>query len=284
MDDVAAVLSGELAERAGSAASLSPLVLGHGRALKFAVSFADGRRAFAKVYPKPLSSSLRRALDAARALEGRGFPLNRIYDLYDSALLGRGVELSEWLGQETCLSDVLASGQLDALMGDLRAFGRRLREMHAASALTIDVSPAVVRQIELAASAAEVVEGGLSPRLRTAARSSIEYLGRHPREETCLLHGDIHPGNMFLGSDGVTLVDFEACQYGDRLYDLANLLVHLEYLGGPRELFDAVAEGYMDASEGGLGEDAERFGHVKTLAELRMNAFRAFGGIPEWWN
>lgn len=265
-------------------ADIEEVGAGHGVARKFRVSLSDGSLRFAKVFPAAFSS---RKVDALGAIgRGRlsGYPVNRVRFVGNCGNSRFGVCISDWLDSSLCFADLYLSGSEGHLPTDmLREFGRRLRRMHAGSAVRYRSSEALISQMDIRQS--RIVELGrpIPAELDERVRKAKAYLASHPRDEVSLLHGDVHPGNMFVADGKILLVDFEAAQYADRLFDMANLYVHLSYLGGPMELFDAVADGYNEASGGELDADIERFRHVAVLAELGMVESAARGKKPSWW-
>ncbi|MSQ52997.1 MAG: aminoglycoside phosphotransferase family protein [Betaproteobacteria bacterium] len=78
--------------------------------------------------------------------------------------------------------------------------------------------------------------------------------------KVCLVHGDVSPKNILVGSDAPVFLDAECAWYGDPAFDLAFCLNHLllKCLWVPMararflQCFDAMAEGYDPA------EDVER--------------------------
>lgn len=82
----------------------------------------------------------------------------------------------------------------------------------------------------------DAVDGGAGERLPGSAAVHEWLLGNlPPHEQTGLVHGDAHLGNVLVRRDGsgVVLIDWELATVGDPLLDLAQLLVTWPVEGSP---------------------------------------------------
>lgn len=77
----------------------------------------------------------------------------------------------------------------------------------------------------------------LPPRIAAAVWRRLEVLRQHLPREGCLVgcHGDLSPGNVFVASSSVAVVDFEGFHEGLSCEDIGYFLAHLElYFADPR--------------------------------------------------
>jgi len=96
----------------------------------------------------------------------------------------------------------------------LRRAARELAELHAS--IHGCTAPNLPRQVD---SFRLLIEGaeGLSRRQRDAALSAVDRLP----EGDSLCHGDMHPGNVIEGRDGLVVVDWATAGRGDPLVDVS---------------------------------------------------------------
>jgi aminoglycoside phosphotransferase (APT) family kinase protein len=94
----------------------------------------------------------------------------------------------------------------------LRRGARELAELHAG--IHGCSAPELPRQVESFRSLVEGAEG-LSRRQRDAALSAVDRLP----ERDSLCHGDMHPGNVIEGRDGLVAIDWGTAVRGDPLVD-----------------------------------------------------------------
>ena len=104
--------------------------------------------------------------------------------------------------------------------------------------------------------------------LDAAARAGLaDVIQRHARWtdglERVVCHGDVHPGNVMMTSDGVTLLDWDMLCAGPPAWDHA-MLMRLDRWGWPPRWYDEFAAGYGHSL---AGESA-----AEALADLRLVA------------
>lgn len=82
--------------------------------------------------------------------------------------------------------------------------------------------------------------------IRHAVRMAHHALDAAQRAgvRTHLLHGDLHQGNYLFTPHGVAAIDFDDCQFGPALYDLAATLAHLSLPDRDGTLRAAFLDGY----------------------------------------
>src|SRR5580658_4028490 len=78
---------------------------------------------------------------------------------------------------------------------------------------------------------------------RYRIRGAMDRLGCHP-STFGMIHADLHPGNLLVGRDGLTVIDFDDCAFGWHLYDIAVALVHQQRSPQFEALRDAFVRGY----------------------------------------
>lgn len=266
----------------GCIASISEIDRGHGKAAKYRLTLSDGSRFFLKVFPGYLPDRKIESMRLLSELAKQGSPVNEAIDYFNDATLRSCVGVSRWI-DAPCVADcILLQNESSPSPMICERFGRELRSMHRAFRLPIDASQELIKQAKMDMKALKTYRA-VDDALREKVGLAIRYLSSHPRRGVSLLHGDLHPGNMFLAGDRILAVDFEAAQFGDRLLDLANLSVHLGYSLEERSFFHSICRGYNVQEGDSLKGDLERFPHICTIAFVRMHRFRVEMGEPSGW-
>jgi Ser/Thr protein kinase RdoA (MazF antagonist) len=88
---------------------------------------------------------------------------------------------------------------------------------------------------------------------RDRIRGAMDRLGRDPAIFG-MIHADLHDGNLLVGAERLTVIDFDDCGFGWHLYDIAVALGHQQRSPGFEALRDAFVRGYR--SRRALGDDA----------------------------
>jgi hypothetical protein len=102
-----------------------------------------------------------------------------------------------------------------------------------------------------------------------------------------LLHGDFHPGQVLIGTDGVALLDFDEAARGDPALDLGTFLAHVE--GGvirghfPAGVIDPVRAALLDGYRSAGGRAADGAVDVYTVAGLLRVAPEPFRAREPGW-
>ena len=156
----------------------------------------------------------------------------------------RGALAMSWV-EGSPLIDILPAGDhLDGVLDDLAGGLARFHSVESGGLFVHDPNNVAAR---LDASAAMI--GWLRPDLgsfatdvamRLAADVSALPVGNN------LIHGDLHPKQMLIRSDGIGMIDLDECGRGDPAADFGLFLAHLErnryWLGWPEDFPDAVEE------------------------------------------
>jgi aminoglycoside phosphotransferase (APT) family kinase protein len=102
----------------------------------------------------------------------------------------------------------------------------------------------------------------------------VEILGQLPRT---LLHGDVHPGNILVGADESTLVDWGSARVGPAMLDLANVTD----VGSPQ--FSAYAQAWEDSTHQPLGAALVELGYLWAAVQIPIQylAWVASSRSPE---
>ena len=88
---------------------------------------------------------------------------------------------------------------------------------------------------------------------RDRIRGALDRYGRDPATFG-MIHADLHPGNLLVGADGLTVIDFDDAAFGWHLYDIAVGLVHQQRSPHFAARRDAFVRGYRTARP--LSDDA----------------------------
>ena len=108
------------------------------------------------------------------------------------------------------------------------------------------------------------VDGALDAAARAGLADVIErHAGWTEGLERVVCHGDVHPGNVMMTSEGVTLLDWDMLCAGPPAWDHA-MLMRLDRWGWPPRWYDEFAAGYGHSL---AGESA-----AEALADLRLVA------------
>jgi len=220
------------------------------------------------------SFSLEREYRVYRALEGRGVPVPKAYDLLPdgSALL---MERLEGTAEFRAMS---AADQVASATRFMEALGR----LHALEAreLTLpgfDLPTSAVQHATIELDRWEILARG-SCWDEPLARYAFGFLrARAPRtvQRTVLVHGDAGPGNFMATSDRITgLIDWEFCHIGDPMDDFGWLHSRSRGLMG---LFEAAYPSYEAAS--GLQVDPPAVAYYHQMAILRCVVTVALGKL-----
>lgn len=210
----------------------------------------------------------------------------RVYDLltrlrdegWSGASPHRVVRPVAWLDEERILLMERVAGRTVkdclALPTGARALegaGAWLARLHAVPparrprdlpALDMDRAPRLVEAMR--ARFADTADGlhALLPTLRAAP----------PASEDCLLHGDFHAENLYLGEDGsLTAIDFDHAAHGDPARDVAYAMAQLE---APALVRPELAPSVQEASDRFLRAYEAARGHALPPASLAWH--RAF--------
>ena len=104
---------------------------------------------------------------------------------------------------------------------------------------------------------------------RDRIRGAMDRYGRDASSYG-MIHADLHPGNLLVGADGLTVIDFDDSAFGWHLYDIAVALVHQQRSPHFAALRDAFVRGYR--TRRALGDDAlallPMFLLVRVLAQI----------------
>jgi len=166
-----------------------------------------------------------------------------------------GVLVMEWLapGEHRNWKQTLREGHVDPAIA--RAVGRTLARIHSHAA----ARPALAVEFDTDAIFFDI---RLEPYLVASARRhadlapALEALVRATRTtRRTLVHGDVSPKNILVGSRGPVLLDAECAWWGDPAFDLAFCLNHLllkclwqpQATKGFLAAFDALASDYLAA-------------------------------------
>ncbi|MFF3643777.1 phosphotransferase family protein [Streptomyces sp. NPDC002564] len=101
----------------------------------------------------------------------------------------------------------------------------------------------------------------------------------------CLLHTDVHRGNVILGDQDIAVIDWELALYGDPLHDLATHLVRMEYDDADRDqMVKLWAEAMHAAGRGelteGLVDDLPAYLDLEYAQSVFADVMRAALGLP----
>lgn len=138
-----------------------------------------------------------------------------------------------------------------AVLGDLaRALHRATGELDPRGLGRCDPVAAARAQLDLAVAGEEVevlhaAADRLEPTWRAAVgRAEAGTDGARPEEGGAVVHGDLHRGNVVVGTAGPVLVDLELAGWGPRAYDAAPTAAFVRWYGRPEADLGAFDEAY----------------------------------------
>ena len=119
------------------------------------------------------------------------------------------------------------------------------------------------------------------------ARRGIEQaVGRWPdwahEAGAVVCHGDVHPGNVIMGSDGPILIDWDLICLAPPGWDHAPLMTLAERWGGEPGVYEAYADGYGSSLRS--QPSAEAFAELRLVAATLMRVragMRNAAAMPE---
>lgn len=158
---------------------------------------------------------------------------------------------------------------------DWTAVGRMIARLHALDPDSIPagyplVDPAtlpwwdvvtVLEGLEVAAGFTDLVDEGSRDALRAAVERSRSWLAQVTDGERVLCHGDLHPGNVLMTSDGPVVLDWDLMALAPGSWDHIPLLAVIGPWGGDPAWYRHFADG--------LGSDLSGSDAVSRLAETR---------------
>ena len=86
--------------------------------------------------------------------------------------------------------------------------------------------------------------------------------------ETVVCHGDVHPGNVLVTSDGPVLIDWDLLCLAPPGWDHAPLMTWTQRWGGAPGIYEAFADGYGWSGRG--DRSAEAFAELRLVAATLM--------------
>jgi Ser/Thr protein kinase RdoA (MazF antagonist) len=87
------------------------------------------------------------------------------------------------------------------------------------------------------------VEQALLKRTRNDVHAMLGRYGKDPSQFS-LIHADLHPGNILVGQEGLTVIDFDDAGFGWHVYDIAVALKYFQTEPGFEALQAALLKGY----------------------------------------
>lgn len=150
-------------------------------------------------------STLRRELMAGRAVSGFGDFCGRFLarELYHSSVLGLGIERKK---------------QLEPSFSNLRS--RKLTEDYILVSPFSDSPDNCVDDVSRPLVEPLWEDAEVSSAARLLAMDFVS-------NKQCLIHGDFHPGNLFVGERGFVVSDFDFASWGPVAYDLGTMVGNL---------------------------------------------------------
>jgi Ser/Thr protein kinase RdoA (MazF antagonist) len=214
------------------------------------------------------------SLELARCLADRGLRVTQ--PVRDEVVECDGLSVTAWEFIETTGDPI-----------DWRSVGAAVAKVHAITAA--DLPPAYPVSTPVAfpwwdfATLLDELGDWLDDRTETGLRDAI---GRWPDwsngENAVICHGDVHPGNVIMSSDGPVLIDWDLLCSAPAGWDHAPMMTHTERWGGADGLYEAFAEGYGRSMRG--DRQAEAFAELRLVAAtlMRLRAgLRNEAAMPE---
>ena len=88
---------------------------------------------------------------------------------------------------------------------------------------------------------------------RDRLRGAMDRYGRDP-STFGMIHADLHDGNLLVGGERLTVIDFDDCAFGWHVYDMAVALFHQQKSPHFEAIQDAFVRGYRTRRD--VGDDA----------------------------
>jgi hypothetical protein len=101
-------------------------------------------------------------------------------------------------------------------------------------------------------------------------------------DDAVVCHGDVHPGNVIMSSEGPVLIDWDLMCVAPPGWDHAPMMTWAERWGGASGEYDSLASGYGRSHRG--DEPAEAFAELRLVAATLMRVQAAMGNdaaMPE---
>ncbi len=198
------------------------------------------------------------SIDLALALAEHGIPV--VAPARSDVVVANGLSATVW-------EHVESSG--DPI--DWQTVGSIVHQVHGLSSSDLPASvptpsPAVFPWWDFAR-LLEDVDAVLDPGARDGLRAVLERWSDWQdwdESDAVVCHGDVHPGNVIMTSDGPVVIDWDLLCIAPAGWDHAPLMTWTERWGGEPGIYEAFAEG----AGGSLRGDAR----AEALAELRLVA------------
>lgn len=260
--------------------ALEPINRGHSGRPKFHAHLSDGHEVFVKVQLTPLTNAQLDVLQEIDVQTAHRAPFNKIICFFNDPEPAVGVLATEWLDPSTCFADrFLRTPGMPLPIHALEQFGRDLCRLHRTTGTTHRITDGELTNIDRQTTRA-VQAGAIDNLTRKRIGAARAYLAQHRTISISLLHGDLHPGNLFMLNKRIVAIDFEDGYWGATLRDLAILQA---YTRDTPMIFEAVQRGYTNE----LGEVTpaviELYRHTASLVALLFALRRLQWGKPNWW-
>ncbi len=273
-------INSRLPINAGDPSSLERITCGNSGKPKFRARLSSGQSVFVKIQPTPFTKAQATVLCEIDSQTKMGTPFNRIICFFNEPAQNIGVLVTEWLDPASCFANQFLSEKQKPLpFQELEKLGHALCRLHVTTSTAYDITNADLER--LACQEARAAKLGLldeSAHMRIS--NARAYLKAHRTIAKSLLHGDLHPGNLFMTNEGIVAVDFENAYHGAVLRDLAILQAYTRNIP---ELFGAVKRGYLSELGKPSSELIELYHHTAALVELLFALRQAKWGKPHWW-
>jgi aminoglycoside phosphotransferase (APT) family kinase protein len=156
---------------------------------------------------------------------------------------------------------------------DWTTVGRMVRAVHDTAQTSLPPAVPLPSPVDLPwwdfAALLDSVRTDLDPPARAAIEATIERhaaWGRFSAAVVC--HGDVHPGNVIMTSDGPVLLDWDLLCVAPPGWDHAPMMTMASRWGGPAGDYEAFADGYGRSMRG--DPEAEAFAALRLVAATLM--------------
>ena len=215
--------------------SCKEVLCGKSSSKKYSIVTESGDCLFAKINMGGFEEREKRVLARLTELAALGHPIVSTI-AYGETLKGKySVRIYPHLESVSKIR-----GEQSAFLNEIEQFGRSLHAFHKATLVNLNSRNLLFRQIERDFQWL-LNRRALELEVQEMANTALNYLDGPGYRKACLIHGDLHGGNVLRDGNRIVLCDFDSTYLSDPLLDPAIL----RNQSNPK-VFSIVLKGYGD--------------------------------------